>query len=264
MIKVDGHIHTPFCPHGSDDTFEMYIERALSLNYSAITFTEHAPLPQGFEDTTPDKDSGMDPSHLLEYFQTLDILKEKYKDKITIRSGLEVDYIAGFEKETAEFLNTYGPRLDDSILSVHFLENEGKWDCLDFSPDVFQSMIAYYGSVDAIYERYYDTVIKSIRADLGPYKPKRIGHMTLVKKFQQLYPASHAFSEKTSLILKEIASRNLELDYNGAGLVKPYCGEPYPPPEIIQQALSLGIKTVYGSDAHTAAGFEQGRTEMQL
>jgi histidinol-phosphatase (PHP family) len=262
MTKVDGHVHTPFCPHGSPDSFEMYVERAISLNYSVITFTEHAPLPEGFVDTTPDQDSGMDPSRIKDYFDTLDSLKEKYKDKITIRSGLEVDYIEGFEKETEEFLSIYGPRMDDSILSVHFLQHRGKWDCLDFSPDVFEAMMSYYGSVDEIYKRYYMTVLKSIRADLGIHKPKRIGHITLVKKFQQLFPASHSFSDDISLILQEVALRDLELDYNGAGFVKPYCGESYPSPDVVKQAHALGIKTVYGSDAHTADGLNQGRNLM--
>ncbi|MCR8850901.1 histidinol-phosphatase HisJ [Rossellomorea sp. SC111] len=262
-MKVDGHVHTPFCPHGSGDSFEMYVERAISLNYSAITFTEHAPLPVGFRDTTPDQDSGMDPSRIKDYFDTLDSLKEKYKDKITIRSGLEVDYIEGFEKETEDFLSTYGPRMDDSILSVHFLQHRGKWDCLDFSPDVFESMMSYYGSVDEIYKWYYKTVLQSIRADLGSHKPKRIGHITLVKKFQQLFPASQSFSDDLSLILQEMAARDLELDYNGAGFVKPYCGESYPPPYIIKQARALGIKIVYGSDAHTADGLDQGRALMK-
>ncbi|UXH43865.1 histidinol-phosphatase HisJ [Rossellomorea vietnamensis] len=263
MVKVDGHVHTPFCPHGSTDSFEMYVERAIALDYRAITFTEHAPLPEGFVDTTPDQDSGMDPSRLSEYFDALDILKEKYKDKIIILSGLEVDYIDGFEKETAEILTTYGPRMDDSILSVHFLQHRGKWDCLDFSPDVFGSMVDDYGSVDAVYARYYETVLKSTRADLGVYKPKRIGHITLVKKFQKLFPASQSFSDEVSLILQEMAGRDLELDYNGAGFVKPHCGESYPPPEVIKQARAMGIKIVYGSDAHTADGLDQGRALMK-
>jgi histidinol-phosphatase (PHP family) len=264
MVKVDGHVHTPFCPHGSRDSFEMYVERAISLNYSAITFTEHAPLPDGFRDTTPDQDSGMDPSRLEDYFDALDIIKKKYKDKVIIRSGLEVDYIAGFEKETEEFLSIYGPRMDDSILSVHFLQHRGKWDCLDFSPDVFESMIGYYGSVDAVYAQYYETVLKSIRSDLGVHKPKRIGHITLVKKFQQLFPASHSFSGDISTILRETAGRGLALDYNGAGFVKEYCGESYPPLDIVKEARALGIKTVYGSDAHMANGLDQGRKWMDI
>ena len=40
--------------------FEEYIEKALSLGIKEISFTEHAPLPEGFMDTTPEKDSAMD------------------------------------------------------------------------------------------------------------------------------------------------------------------------------------------------------------
>ncbi|MCA1056891.1 histidinol-phosphatase HisJ [Rossellomorea aquimaris] len=264
MKKVDGHIHTPFCPHGSSDSFHQYIERAISLQYSHLTFTEHAPLPEGFIDTTPDQDSGMDPVDVPAYFDTLDELKETYKDRITIRSGLEVDYIEGFEQESAAFLSRWGTRIDDSILSVHFLHHQNQWDCLDFSPEVFKSMIDRYGSVDAVYTHYYRTVVKSIESDLGAFKPGRIGHITLVKKFQHLYPASRPFTEEIEAILKAVAAKGLELDYNGAGLTKPHCGESYPPVEVIEKARSLGIVTVYGSDAHTANGINQGRDEMKV
>jgi histidinol-phosphatase (PHP family) len=264
MKKVDGHIHTPFCPHGSSDSFREYIERAISLDYTHLTFTEHAPLPAGFTDTTPDQDSGMSEDDVSIYFDTLEELKEIYKHRITIRSGLEVDYIEGFEKETSDFLNSWGERLDDSILSVHFLQYKNKWDCLDFSHEVFHSMIDRYGSVEAVQAHYYRTVLKSIEADLGSFKPNRIGHITLVNKFQKLYPASKPFTEEIQTILEAVAVKGLELDYNGAGVIKPHCGESYPPQEIIEQAHSLGIKTVYGSDAHSASGLDQGRHAMKL
>ena len=45
MIKVnilrDGHIHSPYCPHGTGDPFELYVERALEIGLEEITFTEH-------------------------------------------------------------------------------------------------------------------------------------------------------------------------------------------------------------------------------
>jgi len=37
----DGHVHSPYCPHGSKDSFELYIESALKLGLKEITFTEH-------------------------------------------------------------------------------------------------------------------------------------------------------------------------------------------------------------------------------
>lgn len=36
-MKKDGHIHTEFCPHGTDDAIEKYIEKAIKLGYDEIT-----------------------------------------------------------------------------------------------------------------------------------------------------------------------------------------------------------------------------------
>jgi histidinol-phosphatase (PHP family) len=264
MKKIDGHIHTPFCPHGTTDSFESYIERAISLGYEQITFTEHAPLPNGFIDSTPTKDSGMNLSAIEEYFYKLTILKEKYKENITILSGLEIDYIEGFEEETKNFLNEYGPFIEDSILSVHFLHHKDNWDCLDYSSEVFAEMTLKFGSVDKLYEQYFRTVLKSVTTDLGPYKPKRIGHITLVRKFQKLYPAKKTFLPEINEILLAMKNNQYELDYNGAGIYKEYCGQPYPTAEIVQKALEYGIKIVYGSDAHQSRDINQGRQEMKF
>ncbi|MDQ0215019.1 histidinol-phosphatase (PHP family) [Oikeobacillus pervagus] len=259
-MKVDGHIHTPFCPHGSKDSFEQYIENAISLGYERISFTEHAPLPAGFHDSTPTEDSGMELDLLKPYIQKVLELKEEYKNKIEISVGLEVDYIEGFEEETKQFLNEYGPFLDDSILSVHFLKKDSEWYCLDYSPDLFNEMISTFGSVEAIYEAYYQTVLKSIRVDLGEYRPKRIGHITLVRKFQKKYPVHTEYTSVMDEILNEIKKRGFSLDYNGAGVMKPFCGEPYPSNDIAEKAKKMGIPLVYGSDAHQAKDLHQGRS----
>ena len=95
VLNYDGHIHTPFCPHGSDDPFEAYIERAIALGLTGITFTEHAPLPPSFNDPTPEQDSAMDRHDLPAYITILNKLKEKYNDKIAIHIGLELYYIDG-------------------------------------------------------------------------------------------------------------------------------------------------------------------------
>lgn len=69
MIIRDGHIHTPFCPHGSADTLASYCEQAISIGLKTITFAEHAPLPAGFSDPTPNQDSAMAASDLNAYLQ---------------------------------------------------------------------------------------------------------------------------------------------------------------------------------------------------
>ena len=32
-INKDGHMHSPYCPHGTSDSFEQYIEKALEKDF---------------------------------------------------------------------------------------------------------------------------------------------------------------------------------------------------------------------------------------
>ncbi|WP_078555503.1 histidinol-phosphatase HisJ [Bacillus alkalicellulosilyticus] len=258
MIHYDSHIHTPFCPHGSLDSFITYIETAISKNLKGITFTEHAPLPKGFMDPTPQQDSAMKAEDLPEYLKQLTQLKKTYQQKIQILIGLEVDFIEGYEEEITDFLMKHGPQLDDSILSVHFLKHKQAYYCMDYSDDFFGEMISVFGSVEAIYDSYYATLKKSILAPLGPFKPRRIGHMTLVHKFQKRFPCSTSYWAVVMNILDDIKSQGLSLDYNSAGLVKPLCEETYPPETVAIEAQKRKIPLVYGSDAHSAKGLLQG------
>jgi histidinol-phosphatase (PHP family) len=259
----DGHVHTPFCPHGTNDHIDDYIKRALELGYTEITFAEHAPLPEGFMDPTPMKDSAMRYEDLDDYFRTIEEAKARYLGKIKVNTGFEIDFIEGYELQTASFLNEFGPRLDDAVLSVHFLKNPaGEYDCLDYSPDHFGEMVQDYGSVEKIHKHYYQTVLKSIHADLGPYKPKRIGHITLANKFRLKYPITHECTEEILEILENVSKLGYELDYNGAGTAKPLCREPYPPEWVISEAKKRRIKLVYGSDAHQVKELGQGLDRM--
>lgn len=256
-MKRDGHIHTPYCPHGSTDSLTQYIEKAIAENFTDITFTEHAPLPQGFIDPTPYKDSGMNPDYLMSYFNELKLLQKKYEQKIRIRIGLEVDYIVGYEEETTRFLNEFGPLLDDAILSVHFLQWHDTYVCIDYSADTFLTFADKVGSVEDVYNLYYNTVLKSIHANLGQYKPKRIGHPSLVHKFQLAHTEKIEDTERIQQVLAEMKKHGYELDVNSAGLSKPLCKEPYPPFSHIDYAKSIHLPYVFGSDAHTVEDLHQ-------
>lgn len=256
-MKKDGHIHTPFCPHGSPDLFEHYIEKSIKIGFNEISFTEHAPLPTTFDDPTPDKDSGMKPTYLQNYLLQLQELKLFYQNKIKINIGLEVDYIIGYEQETTAFLNEIGPSLDDTILSVHFLQHENTYSCIDFSDTEFMRFAGEVGSIQAVYDLYYKTVQASITADLGKHKPKRIGHPTLVHKFQHAHGESIKDDEQVKAILRLMKELDYELDYNSAGLSKQYCLETYPPVHLFEYAQSIGLPYVFGSDAHTAKDLHQ-------
>lgn len=256
-MKIDGHIHTPFCPHGTSDALVDYIEHAIQHHFTHISFTEHAPLPSNFDDPTPDKDSGMKPQLLKSYFEQLSQLKKVYQNKIHIQIGLEVDFIEGYEQETTAFLNEVGPQLDDAILSVHFLKFEDEYCCIDFSADEFERFSTKVGSVADVYHLYYQTVQKSILADLGPYKPKRIGHPTLVHKFQHAHKQVIDDGTQIRTTLQLMADHGYALDFNSAGLSKSQCLEPYPPLPYVDFAKQIGLPIIFGSDAHQVKDLHQ-------
>ena len=173
LPRRDGHTHSQFCPHGSREATEQFIERAIALGFETYSLTEHPPLPRDFIDPTADHSCGMRPEDLEPYLLHAQELKKRYAERIDIRVGLEVDYIPGYESDIRTMLNDYGSQMDDALLSVHFLEGKGGWRCVDLSPEDFQDgLIDVYGSVEAVHRAYWTFVKQAVEADLGPYKPR--------------------------------------------------------------------------------------------
>lgn len=248
----DGHMHSHYCPHGTKDSFQMYIERALDVGLDEITFTEHMPLPGIFMDEKLLKECSPNEEEILLYLKEATKIKEEYKDKIKINVGLEVDYVEGYEEKIKKMLDNYGEYLDEGILSVHFLRLDDVYHCLDMSVDEFGIIAKILGGVEKVYDKYFETLIKSINADLGSYKPKRIGHPTLVRIFNEKYPMDYKNEALIDKVIKNIKENGYEIDFNTAGLRKQYCKETYPSGVFLDKAIKNNIKMVKGSDAHSA------------
>lgn len=251
-IVRDGHIHSPYCPHGTKDSFELYVEEALKLGLKEITFTEHMPLPEGFMEPEVLKYCAPTLDVIDEYFEELYLIKDKFKKVIKINAGFEVDYIEGYEEEIKWMLNRYGDKIEDSILSVHFIKLEDAYYCVDESPEEFGELVKKLGGVKNVYDSYYGTLLKAVKADLGFLKPKRIGHPTLVRIFNTEYPLKYRNITLLEEIIREVKLRNYEIEFNTAGVRKPYCKEIYPSGIFAELVERYAVNVVYGSDAHTA------------
>ncbi len=247
----DGHIHSPYCPHGSKDALEDYVKRAIEIGLDEITFTEHLPLPENFKDPSPENDSAMSVNQLHKYMEEVRNLKYKYNDKIKINLGVEVDYLEGYEEETRRLLDKYGMYFDDSILSVHILNFNGEYYVIDYSKEEFENISNLMGGVSDVYYKYYKTLKKAVRTDLGEYKPKRIGHLNLVRKFNRVFPYNYDNNIVLEELLMLIKEKGYELDYNVSGLLKEYCKEPYISGHLLELVKKYKIPVVFGSDAHS-------------
>ncbi|WP_125568751.1 histidinol-phosphatase HisJ [Companilactobacillus insicii] len=269
-MLLDGHTHTEFCPHGSGEPAEKMVLRAIQLGMKKYCITDHAPLPNDFKNVYAGNPAGfstgaMSLTDLPYYMKEAKRLQDKYKSELKISIGFEVDYLERFEDWTRDFLNEYGPQTQESILSVHFMEGKGhkQW-CIDYDTDTYlEGFEQYLDNPQHIFNHYYETVKKSIEADLGDYRPQRIGHMSLVKKFQDYFHLNEEYDELNQHliieILKEIKNQNRELDLNLSGLYKPFCNDFYPGKQIIQIAKKLEIPMIYGSDAHNIMAVGRGQ-----
>ena len=187
-----------------------------------------------------------------DYLKDVNEIKNKYKDQIKINVGAEVDYIEGFEEGIKDLLNKYGEYLEDSVLSVHMVKIDDQYYCMDFSSGEFEKLIDLLGSVEDVYNLYYETLIKAVKSDLGPYKPKRIGHLNLVRKYNKKYPYDYSKNQKLKELVELISEKGYELDYNVAGLFKEDCGETYISGYLAELVKKYNIKVVLGSDSHSA------------
>lgn len=250
----DGHIHTPFCPHGSKDSFEDYIEEAIRLGRTEISFTEHFPLPE-----LPDQKlsrsfaarCSLARETVMNYLIAVSDMKEKYKGKIQINRGFEIDYVEKCEDQIRTLLEVYGPMIEDSLLSTHFVYYQDKYYAIDNEMEV-ERLLEVIPSTEMIYELYYKTLLKSIKADLGPYKPKRIGHPGLVTIFQHKWLSSYKNEALLEEIAREMKQGGYNFDLNVAGLRKPYCKSTYPSGKLLELFKQYEIPFTYGSDSHEA------------
>lgn len=250
-IIRDGHIHTPFCPHGTSDSLEQYIEEAIRCGLKEISFTEHMPLPQGVVSERLTRECALLIEEVMPYLRALEEVQEKYKAKIKINRGFEVDYIEGYEAKTREQLDAYGQYIEDSILSVHFVKVEETYYAVDLLED-FEQLELRLGSRKEVYDVYFNTLLKAIRADLGVFKPKRIGHPTLIRIFNQKHPLDYENKALIEEVVKALKEQGYEIDFNAAGLRRPFCKETYPSGYFLELVKKYKVEMVYGSDAHEA------------
>lgn len=268
-MKRDGHTHTEFCPHGTHDDVEEMILKAIELDFDEYSIVEHAPLSSEFMKNTAGNQeavttASMSMSDLPYYFKKMNQMKKKYASDLLIHIGFEVDYLIGYEDFTRDFLNEYGPQTDDGVLSLHFLEGQDGFRSIDFTAEDYnEGIVQFYGGFEQAQLAYLEGVKQSIEADLGTFKPRRIGHISLCQKFQHFFGAdgrdfSGEVMAEFEAILALVKKRDYELDFNTAGLFKPLCKETYPPKEIVTLARALEIPFVYGSDSHGVADIGRG------
>lgn len=239
MFLCDYHIHTARCGDAQGD-YEEYIQKALELGISEMGFSGHSPqyfLPK--EERR--RESAIPEEELSLYIQEVEMLREKYKGTITIRVGLELDFVPGKEEAMQALVDFYS--WDYLLLSVHYLDG---W------PFDHPKYIGRYQEEDIneIYRRYYRTLKMGIETGFFDI----VAHFDLPKKFDFLPTETIAEVDE---VLWCCRKHQMVLEINTAGLYKPI-REAYPSMAILKKARDLDLHICFGSDAHRP--WEVGRS----
>ncbi|MCX6645054.1 MAG: histidinol-phosphatase HisJ [bacterium] len=262
-LDWDGHVHTGFCPHGSGEPSRMYIERAIELGFRKISLIEHFPLPPDLPQPPTLLPVTMEMDKVAPYLEDSLALRDEFSGQIDVLVGFEWDFLPDFTDWTRGQMDRFGPRVQDGILSIHFL----KGMIIDEAAEIFMCQVLpkLGGTLEGGYREYYRTLMMLVRADLGEFKPRRIGHLNLIRRFQKIYPAPGEFRDELTEIVREASSRGMQLDMNMSGIRRKYNGEPYVPEWLIRKIASgeLQFDCVFGSDAHRSHEVGLGLVEAK-
>lgn len=224
MAKFNLHTHSYRCHHARG-TDEEYVLRAIENGYKTIGFSDHAPylFPGDYYSTFRiELDMAQD------YADSVRLLGEKYKDKIRVLLGFEVEYYPQLIDRELAYLKGFG--YDYLICGQHHIDNE------------YEPWPSYCGNAftdKARLDKYVSQVLAAARSGEFAYiAHPDLPHFTgdddyLLKRLREML-----------LALKEI---NIPIEYNFLGYTD---GRNYPRDDFWRMAAEIGNRVVIGLDAH--------------
>ncbi len=236
------HTHTLLCD--GENTPEEMVEAAIEQGLGELGFSGHSYLP-GEDEWT------MDPQKTAEYKETVKALKEKYKDSINIRLGIEQDYWS----DTTD-LEDY----DYVIGAVHSISGDDTtWSSVDYKLENFNKCLEQYCDNDIMnmVEKYYSLV-----GDL--YERTHcniIAHFDLITRFNyevmketgsllvDVNNPRYIAAEKAAL--EKLIKTPVIFEINTGAMARGYKKVPYPSERILRYLGEHNAPVIISSDSHS-------------
>lgn len=239
MQNFNYHSHTYRCRHADFDySDEDYIKEYIKMGFKKICFTDHCP-----EKIKIDKrlNMRMDYYEKDDYLNSINKLKNKYKNKIEIESGYEVEYLPGEEDNIFELKN----ETDKLILGQHFIYDD------DYNLKIFGKTTF----TDKEIKRYGEYVVKAMELNI----PNIIAH-------PDIFLFNREFSKTEELVTRRICEASIKYNIpleinlnniyyrlfssNSSSIDSDFDKVVYPNKEFWKVASEYNIKVLYGIDAH--------------
>jgi histidinol-phosphatase (PHP family) len=233
----DRHVHTNHSLDGRV-AIDALCRAAIWRGLDGIAFTDHLYLEPfdasyGFFDYD-------------RYMCDLDVVRQRYGDRLHIQSGIEIGYQPQFEDAIIAFLD--GKDFDLVLGAVHYVGQDFVFDTL------------LNGNEQEAYGRYFECVRLAAQSGLFDV----LAHLDVVKRVGvERYGPFHyeRYADQIDAILEAMVETGTGLEINTSGL-RQSPRETYPGPDVVARYQELGghLLTV-GSDAHCAVDVGQGIRE---
>ncbi|MDQ3729456.1 MAG: histidinol-phosphatase [Actinomycetota bacterium] len=236
-MLTDYHVHlrpdesnTPPSEYFTQANADRYLEAASEAGIAELGVSEHIHrFTESLEiwDHPFWRENAVD--DLAEYVEFL--------RSVRLRAGIEMDWIAGREDQTANVLDRHD--LDYVVGSVHFLRGRAVDHDVN---DVWEEI----ADPDKVWALYFETLAEAIRSGLYDI----CAHPDLVKVWGEGRPAPRRdprFHYEPAI--EAIAETGIAVEVSTAGWRKP-AGELYPADAFAEMCIDAGAVFALSSDAH--------------
>lgn len=234
MEKKDLHIHTVYSD-GANTPEEM-VKSAIERGMSMIGFSDHSY-------TSFDMSYCMKKDMICKYRREIRMLKEKYRNDITVLCGIEQDYYSDEKNDKYDYV----------IGSVHYIKCGDEYVPVDEDAQTLITASEKYfnGDIYSLAEAYYNIVsdvVSKTKADI-------IGHFDLISKFNEKMPLFDETDMRYVTAWQRAADKLLQteavFEINTGAISRGYTTVPYPSRNIIEYIKERGGRFIMSSDSHS-------------
>lgn len=232
--KCDHHIHPNIInrPQAAD----AFIDSAVKQGFQEIYITDHMPL------SISKAGDRIPKGKIKQYCEAVKKKAEEYEDKISIKTGVEIDYHPDFLSEIEDALEQGD---FDIVLGASHLHIPGYNIPINAMTPNEYAGLSLENSLLAIKSGYFD-IISHLDLHRWVY--------TCPKRFP-IQPGTYCVDEHMDIlkaIMREIEMRKVKLEINSLAILHKVdeCGV-YPGEDIMKLSYQYDIQYVFASDAHT-------------
>lgn len=253
------HTHSVFSD--GKHSIEENIQSAIKKDMISIGFSDHS-------FTYCDSSYCMKADRYEQYLKEIADMKEKYKGKISVYSGLELDYYSVFTdvpvmakilengKPDSEYVIADQDKItlpstdcfDYLIASVHYIIKNGLCYPIDHSAEQQKSCInnAFDGDLLAMAQCYFDMLCEHVER----VRPAIVGHFDVLTKFSLMPEKDIRYREIACRALKRILRTCKQIEINTGAISRGWRFVPYPNRYLLETILACQGEIVLGSDSH--------------